>query len=110
MPVVGLFKASKEGGWDGRICTLSVNLRARIVPNDNRRSDNSPDYLVTTSGCQIGVAWRRQSAKSTGKAYLAIQMEDPFHAGPIFAALFPAEDDGSAKLVWHPRNDGEAHE
>lgn len=110
MPVVGVFKPSKKGGWDGRICTLSANLRAQFTPNDNRHCDGSPDYFIMSLGCQIGAAWRRRSAKPGGRVYLAVQMDDPFHAGPIFAALFPNDDESSANLVWNPKNDGVGHE
>jgi len=110
MPVVGIFKPSKDGGWDGRICTLSVNTRARFMPNDNRRTGNSPDFLITSAGCQIGAAWRRQSTRAGNKPYLAVQMDDPFHPGPILAALFPNDNETSANLVWNPKTDGVAHE
>jgi uncharacterized protein (DUF736 family) len=110
MAIIGVFSASKVGGWEGRICTLSINLRARFTPNDNKHSDNSPDFYLNALGCQIGVAWRRRPANPDGRSYLSVQMDDPGFPHPILAALFPNEDQRTANLVWSPKRDGAGNE
>lgn len=106
MAVIGKFATSKSGGWEGRICTLSLNLRAKFIPNDDRPADCSPDFYVSTLGCQIGVAWRRDPLGASGKPYLSVQLHDPVLPAPISAALFPSEDGQTANLVWNPVHKG----
>jgi uncharacterized protein (DUF736 family) len=110
MAVIGVFAVSKAGGWEGRICTLSINVRARFTPNDNKHSQTSPDFHITAQGCQIGVAWRRRPSSPGGKSYLSVQLDDPALATPVSAALFPDEDEQSANLVWNPKRDGANNE
>lgn len=109
MAVIGLFTASKVGGWEGRICTLSFNRRAKFTPNDNKHTELSPDFHIIALGCQIGVAWRRRPSNSGARAYLNVQLDDPALPAPISAALFPSDDEQTANLVWTPYRDGVDH-
>jgi uncharacterized protein (DUF736 family) len=36
MSVIGDFTPAKGGGWTGRIRTLVMDAKVRLVPNDNR--------------------------------------------------------------------------
>jgi uncharacterized protein (DUF736 family) len=110
MAIIGVFTASKAGGWEGRICTLSINLRAKFTPNDNKHSDNSPDFHLNALGCQVGVAWRRRPANPDGRSYLSVQMDDPGLLHPVLAALFPDEGGQTANLVWNPKRGGASYE
>ncbi|MEJ1968429.1 MAG: DUF736 family protein [Rhizomicrobium sp.] len=37
MAIIGTFTPTKEGGWSGAIRTLTIDVKAKFVPNDNRR-------------------------------------------------------------------------
>jgi uncharacterized protein (DUF736 family) len=56
MSVIGTFTPSKEGRWIGTIHTLLMNTKLRLVPNENRRSENAP------AGCWTKgqLVWSRQ--------------------------------------------------
>src|SRR3546814_2610681 len=57
MSVIGIFKPSKEGGWEGNLRTLGINERLRLVPNDDRSSDDAPAFRVMLGRQRIGDAW-----------------------------------------------------
>jgi uncharacterized protein (DUF736 family) len=98
MAVIGAFCRAKDGGWQGTIRTLSNTLKARFVPNDDRRSDTAPDFHIVSAQCDLGAAWVRRKADQT--EYLSVQLDDPAFARPISAALFYSADDPGAYLVW----------
>jgi uncharacterized protein (DUF736 family) len=98
MAVIGAFCRAKDGGWQGTIRTLSNTLKARFVPNDDRRSDTAPDFHIVSAQCDLGAAWVRRKADQT--EYLSVQLDDPAFARPISAALFYSSDDPGANLVW----------
>lgn len=45
MPVIGTFKADKDG-YAGWIRTLSLNAKVRIVANDQKQTASAPDFRV----------------------------------------------------------------
>ncbi len=103
MAIIGAFTRAKDGGWQGTIRTLSNTLKARFIPNDDRRSDAAPDFHIVSAQCDLGAAWVRRKADHT--EYLSVQLDDPAFARPISAALFYSADDPDANLVWR-RDDG----
>jgi uncharacterized protein (DUF736 family) len=98
MAVIGAFCRAKDGGWQGTIRTLTNTLKARFVPNDDRRSETAPDFHIVSAQCDLGAAWVRRKADQT--EYLSVQLDDPAFARPISAALFYSADDPGANLVW----------
>ena len=44
--IIGRFKRSKQGGWEGEISTLAIQRQIRLVPNDDRVSDRAPSFRV----------------------------------------------------------------
>src|SRR3546814_10585510 len=44
MSVIGTFTPVKDGGWAGTIRTLTIEVKARFVPNDNRDSERSEEH------------------------------------------------------------------
>lgn len=98
MAVIGAFTRAKDGGWQGTIRTLSNTLKARFIPNDDRRSEAAPDFHVVTAQCDLGAAWMRRKADHT--EYLSVQLDDPAFPRPISAALFYLADEPTANLVW----------
>lgn len=103
MAIIGAFTRAKDGGWQGTIRTLSNTLKARFIPNDDRRSDAAPDFHIVSAQCDLGAAWVRRKADHT--EYLSVQLDDPGFARPISAALFYSAGDPDANLVWR-RDDG----
>lgn len=97
---IGRFKRSKQGGWEGEINTLTIQRKIRLVPNDNRISDNAPAFRVMLGWQVIGDAWEKQSRNEPPRDYLSVQIDDPLC--PISAALFPDAEGMKATLVINP--------
>jgi uncharacterized protein (DUF736 family) len=98
MPVIGAFTRAKDGGWQGTIRTLSNTVKARFVPNDDRRTDSAPDFHIVSAQCDLGAAWVRRKADQS--EYLSVQLDDPVLQRPISAALFYSTGEPAANLVW----------
>lgn len=103
MPVIGTFMRAKDGGWEGTIRTLSMTVKVRFVPNDNREAASSPDYRVLCGASDLGAAWTRRGSTGEHREYLSVQLDDPSLPNPISAALFINEDSQAANLVWNRR-------
>jgi uncharacterized protein (DUF736 family) len=103
MPVIGIFIPAKDGGWTGSLRTLTIGVKLRLVPNDNRDHDNAPAFRVFVGATRIGDAWEARSGGDHPKDYLRIKLDDPSLPEPISAALFPSEDGSEAQLVWNRR-------
>ena len=46
MAIIGTFTPTKDGGWTGAIRTLTIDVKAKFVPNDNRDSDRAPAFRI----------------------------------------------------------------
>jgi uncharacterized protein (DUF736 family) len=103
MSIIGTFTPTKDGGWTGTIRTLTIDVKARFVPNDNRDSDRAPDFRVFSGRSELGAAWRERTGGANPRDYLSVRLDDPSLIEPVSAALFEAEDAGSAHLVWSRR-------
>lgn len=100
MATIGSFTAGKDG-YTGTIRTLTVNVKAKIVANDQKKSEGAPDFRIYAGRAELGAAWRAQSNGDAPRDYLSVQLDDPSFPEPIRAALF--EDNGAAFLVWNRR-------
>lgn len=103
MAIIGTFTASKNGGWEGNIQTLTINAKVRFVPNDNQDRDRAPAFRLFAGKAEIGAAWRQRSSGEAPRDFLSVRLDDPSLAEPISAALFEARDGGEAQLVWSRR-------
>ena len=101
MASIGSFTVSRDGYVD-KIRTLTVNVKARIVPNAQKKSDAAPDFRVYAGKAELGAGWKTRTNGEESREYLSIQLDDPSFPEPIRAALF--EDDGAAYLVWNRRD------
>ena len=108
MSVIGTFAPSKDGGWIGTIHTLTMNTKVRLVPNDNRDSENAPAFRIFVGQSRVGDAWEARSAADKPREYLRVRLDDPSLPEPITAALFQSEDATGAQLVWNRRREGQA--
>ena len=100
MAIIGHFTASKDGGWEGTIQTLSINAKVRLVPNDNQSVDKSPAFRVFAGKSEVGAAWKARSQGEAAREYLSVKLDDPSLPEAISAAMFEAEDGRQASLIW----------
>lgn len=100
MAMIGEFKASRTGGWEGEIKTLSLNAKVRFVPNDNRTHPNAPHYRVMAGGFHAGDAWEHQSRAEPPRTYYRVTLDDPRFDAPIWAMLFADGEGLNARLIW----------
>lgn len=101
MATIGSFTPDKDG-YTGTIRTLTINVKARIVPNDKKQSEGAPDFRIFAGRAELGAAWRAKTNGDNPRDYLSVQLDDPSFAEPVRAALF--EEDGAAFLVWSRRD------
>lgn len=94
---IGTFKQT-DTGYDGTINTLGMNHKAKFVANDNKKSDDSPDYFITSGKSDLGAAWKEVKDGDEPLHYLSVKLDCPTLPKPISAALFDHEK--GANLVW----------
>lgn len=97
---IGIFKPSKQGGWEGRIETLTIDRKVRLVPTDDRVSDTAPDFRLMLGWKRIGYAWEEKTKEGQLRDYLRVRIEDPCFPRARQAALFPDAEGTNAQLVW----------
>lgn len=100
MAVIGEFRPSRAGGWEGDIRTLYANAKVRLEPNDNRSHPNAPAFRVMTGSAHLGDAWEHRSRGDAPRTYYRVCLDDPCLAAPIWATLFLDAEGLSAQLVW----------
>lgn len=103
MAVIGAFFASKDGGWNGTIRTLSIDIKVRFVPNENRDSERAPVFRIFSGRSELGAAWREQSGGDNPREYLTVRLDDPSWPAPVSAAMFEVSGGKEAQLVWNRR-------
>ncbi|MEL6573897.1 MAG: DUF736 domain-containing protein [Pseudomonadota bacterium] len=99
MAQIGTFTA-KDGAYTGTIRTMTINVKAQLVPNADKASDSAPDFRLYAGGAELGAAWRQES-KDGETPYLAVKMDDPSFTGPMRAAFFENESEGTGVMVWN---------
>ena len=105
MSVIGTFTPTKDGGWTGTIRTLTIDVKARLVPNDNRDNARSPAFRLFAGRSEIGAAWHEHSGGDNPREYLSVKLDDPSLPEPITAAIFEAADGKEAQMVWSRRRE-----
>jgi uncharacterized protein (DUF736 family) len=98
MSVIGTFAATRDG-YAGRIRTLTINSRVRIIANDRKTKEGAPDYRVVAGEAEIGAAWRIVKPGSE-VSHLRVRLDDPALSKPIWAALIEPAADGVNLLIW----------
>ncbi|MGH6989261.1 MAG: DUF736 domain-containing protein [Stellaceae bacterium] len=76
MSVIGTLAPAKDGGWVGAIRTLTIEVKARFVPNDNQGSDQVPAFRIFSGCSEIGAAWRERSSGEHGRNYSCVRLDD----------------------------------
>src|SRR3546814_16023150 len=103
MSVIGIFKPSKEGGWEGNLRTLGINERLRLVPNDDRSSDDAPAFRVMLGRQRIGAAWEACTQDGKERDSLRLRRDDHGFARTMHGARIP-DDDGETGRVERKRD------
>ncbi|WP_316979535.1 DUF736 domain-containing protein [Shumkonia mesophila] len=103
MAIIGTFTPTKEGGWVGVIRTLMIDVKVRLVPNDNRDSDRAPAFRVFAGRSEVGAAWCERTSEENPRKYLSVRLDDPSLLESLSAAMFEDADGKKAQLVWSRR-------
>ena len=96
MAQIGTFTRAEDGSYTGTIKTLSLNIKARLLPAESSGNEKAPDLRVLAGDVEIGAAWQRTSKDNA--VYHSVKLDDPSFPAPIYANLV-AVNDGYA-LVW----------
>ena len=96
MAQIGSFTRGEDGVFTGSIRTLSLNVKARLIPAESSSNDKAPDLRVQVGSIEIGAAWKRTSKEN--REYYSAKLDDPSFPSPIYANLVQVES-GYA-LVW----------
>lgn len=110
MSIIGHFRPSRSGGWEGQVRTLCLNVSLRFAPNDDRTHPNAPAFRVMVGHSHVGDAWERPRHTDPPRPMFRVLLDDPLLPAAIDAALFPDEAGETAILVWQrqtPRRRGE---
>jgi uncharacterized protein (DUF736 family) len=75
MATIGTFTADKDG-FTGALRTLTLNVKAKLVPNDKGDNEHAPDYR-----------------------YVSVTLDDPSFPATVYARLIE-EEDGTHTLIW----------
>ncbi len=100
MAAIGSFTAGKDG-YVGTIRSLTVNVKAKIVANDQKSGEGAPDVRVYAGRAELGAAWKARNNGEEPCDFLSVQLDDPSFTEPIRAALF--EGEGAAFLISNRR-------
>lgn len=102
-------------GFRGSIRTLSHKLKIELAQNEEKRGQESPDFLVYASVdgdmVEIGAAWQRQvqaRGANNGRRFLSITLDDPSFPAPLNVAAFEPDSEGLPwPITWNrPRQQG----
>ena len=86
-----------KDGFTGSLRTLTLNVKAKLVPNDKGDKENAPDFRIQASGYDVGAAWKKNS--EAGRAYVSCTLDDPSFPATVYARLIEGED-GTHDLIW----------
>src|SRR5574337_1764225 len=96
MATIGTFTADKDG-FTGTLRTLTLNIKAKLVPNDKGDNEKAPDFRLQAAGHDIGAAWKKTS--EAGREYISVTLDDPSFPATVYARLIEGED-GTHDLIW----------
>ncbi len=96
MAQIGTFTRGEDGVFNGTIRTLSLHVKARLIPADSSSNEKAPALRVLAGSVEIGAAWQGTSKENT--PYHLVKLDDPSFPAPIYANLVEVE--GGYALVW----------
>ena len=89
-----VFKLDDSGGT---LRTLTLNVKAKLVPNDKGDNEHAPDYRLQAGGLEVGAAWKKVSKAE--RPYVSVTLDDPSFPATVYARLIEGED-GTHDLIW----------
>ena len=95
--IIGTVTQNNEG-FEGTLATLTVQSSLKLIPVANGQSENAPDFRVYANGINIGAAWKRTSKGDDPRDYIAVKLDDPAFAAPVYANLVDAGE--KMDLIW----------
>jgi uncharacterized protein (DUF736 family) len=99
--IIGNFRI-EDGSYRGDITTLTLHRTNVVLRPTSKTGEREPDYRivqVTESGTvDLGAAWKRRS--EGGREFLSIVLDDPALPTSVNAAMFMADHEDTATLVW----------
>src|SRR3546814_13506505 len=90
MSVIGTFTPVKDGGWAGTIRTLTIEVKARFVPNDNRDSERTPEFRIFAGRSELGAAWREHKSGTDPREYMSGRIDGPGLPQTVSPAMYGA--------------------
>lgn len=96
-----------EISYRGGISFAGVDLALRIEPNDDRKNENSPAWLVNDPACgkyaepRCGVGF--VNTTNGGDKYIGLRIETTKFGAPIECAMFGGRAPGEHIIVFNPR-------
>jgi uncharacterized protein (DUF736 family) len=96
MAQIGSFK-NTGAGYTGRIETLTLKADVTLEPIRSQ-SEKAPDFRAFTGITEIGIAFRRTSAK--GREYITVFLDDPSFARGIWCNLLLGGKSEEFPLMW----------
>ena len=100
---IGTFVAA-DGGYDGHLHTLTLDIDLVLVPADESDSENAPDYRVIAGegdeAREVGAGWKHVGEKAGD--YVSVQIDDPVFMQPLRANLFKGDDNGHVLVRSRP--------
>ena len=97
MAVIANFNL-KDGKYTGTIRTMTINVKAQIVPNENQTM-GAPDWRVFAGGAELGAGWNEET--DDGRPYVSMKLDDPTFHHPIRAAFFENEEENTGFMIWN---------
>ena len=97
MAVIANFNL-KDGKYTGTIRTMTINVKAQIVPNENQTT-GAPDWRVLAGGAELGAGWNEET--DDGRPYVSMKLDDPTFHQPIRAAFFENEEESTGFMIWN---------
>lgn len=104
MAAIGYVTKGTNGSFKGSLKTLSIRAEIEIVANDNKATENQPDYRVLSEGVEIGAGWLRRS-DSSGRDYVSLSLAAPeFGPRRLYANLGRAAGEAEDRfaIIWNP--------
>jgi uncharacterized protein (DUF736 family) len=101
--IIGNFSYdSDRDTYAGKITTLTLERGSVVFRPNEKMGDKEPDYRIVQDRdglvVEFGAAWKRSSER--GRDFLSVLLDDPALPSSLNAALFLAEDQDRATLVW----------
>jgi uncharacterized protein (DUF736 family) len=90
MAQIGTFIRVEDGSFTGTIKTLSLNVKARLLPAESSQSEKAPNLRVMAGTVEIGAAWQRTSKGNI--IYHSVKLDDPSFPASIYANLVAIDD------------------